>query len=175
LESINKKVKLARSGDKIALVELVQLRKDYLYRIAWSYLQSEHDVYDALQETIIKAFYDIVNLKKPEYFYTWYTRVLINTCKQILQQGKKLVNIEDIRESICTRENSDESKMDIERGLLKLSGEHREVIFMHYMEDLPIKDIALILDLPEGTVKSRIYYGISKLRGFVCERKVQEQ
>lgn len=153
-------------------MELVIQRKDYLYRIAWSYLHSEHEVQDVLQETIVKAFHDVADLRNPEYFYTWYTRILINLCKQSLNHRKKVINIEEIRGKVESAAYNYEDSIDIESSMKKLSQEHREVIFMRYMEDLTVKDIAEILNLPEGTVKSRIYYGICNLRKYIGERVV---
>lgn len=174
MEEMLKKVKRARAGDKAALLELVQNRKERLYRIAWAYLQDEYEVKDALQETIVKAFHDIADLRKPEYFYTWYTRVLINTCKSFLLHRRKVVSLEVMGEETAQREEMPDGRLDVEQGLLRLSEEHREVIVMHYLEDLPVKEVARILGIPEGTVKSRIYYGILSLRQWVGEREVQE-
>lgn len=167
------KVKKARSGDKDALVELVLLRKDQLYRIAWSYFRNEHDSYDVLQETIIKAFHDIVDLRQPEYFYTWYIRILINTCKQLLLRKSKVIDLQEIIPPDAVSGSSDDS-IDLKRAMEQLPQEYKEVIYMRYMEDLTVKDIAAILDLPEGTVKSRIHYGVLKLRDLMGEKGVKK-
>jgi RNA polymerase sigma-70 factor (ECF subfamily) len=164
------KVKEARAGDKDALVELVLLRKDQLYRIAWSYFQNEYDAYDVLQETIAKAFHDIVNLRQPEYFYTWYIRILINTCKQLLLRKAKVIDLQEVIPFDTVSSSSDDS-IDLKRAMAQLPQEYKEIIFMRYMEDLPIKDIAVILDIPEGTVKSRIHYGVLKLRDLIGEKE----
>ena len=164
-------VKKARAGDKEALVYLVLQRKDQLYRIAWSYFQNEHDVCDVLQETIVKAFHDVVVLRQPEYFYTWYIRILINTCKQYIHRKSKVVSLDEAK-TIAVSTNSNDDGIDLAKGMVQLSQEYREIIYMRYMEDLSVKDIAKILEIPEGTVKSRIHYGIDKLREYVGERKV---
>ena len=164
-------VKKARAGNKEALVDLVMQRKDQLYRIAWSYFQNEHDVCDVLQETIVKAFHDIVALKQPEYFYTWYIRILINSCKQNINRKSKVVNLDGAK-TIAVSSNGNDDSIDLAKGMAQLSQEYREIIYMRYMEDLPVKDIAKILEIPEGTVKSRIHYGIGRLREYVGERQV---
>lgn len=151
-------------------------KKDQLYRIAWSYLQNEFDVNDALQETVVKAFRGIVDLKNPEYFYTWYIRILINVCKDILRNKSNVIRFEPIIDAEDADSFGDMEKvMDLRTGMSKLSQEHNEVLFMRYMEDMSIKDIAKVLNLPEGTVKSRIHYGIDKLRLYMKERKVNKK
>lgn len=78
----------------------------------------------------------------------------------------------DEAKTIAVSTNSNDDGIDLAKGMVQLSQEYREIIYMRYMEDLSVKDIAKILEIPEGTVKSRIHYGIDKLREYVGERKV---
>jgi RNA polymerase sigma factor (sigma-70 family) len=131
-------VKKACAGDKDALVGLVLLRKDQLYRIAWSYFRNEHDAYDALQETIVKAFHEIADLRQPEYFYTWYIRILINTCKQLLARKAKVIDLKEII-PLDTVSGSSDDRIDLKRAMARLPNDYKEIIYMRNMEDLTVR------------------------------------
>ena len=82
-------VKQAKKKDKQSFVELIELHKQSMYKIAWSYLHNDEDAADAIQETILKCYEKIEKLKNESYFTTWLTRILINNCKDILQKKKR--------------------------------------------------------------------------------------
>lgn len=171
LEDLLKLVRRAQKGDKNSLVELVMRRKDQLYRIAYSYMGEEQSALDMMQETIVNAFHSIEKLRQPEHFYLWYTRILINNCKDNLRRGKRVTFLNEFKERRTEDPSWSENWLDIKQGLKRLNEEYREVIIMRYMEDLPIKEIAQILGYPEGTVKSRLHYGLKALRKYVGEKE----
>ena len=76
----------ACKGDGDAFAEAILLLQSSLYRVARSYLDSEEDIADAVQETILKAWKGIAGLKQPEYFKTWLIRILINESIRIRRQ-----------------------------------------------------------------------------------------
>ena len=75
---MEKLVKKAKKGDAEAFITLMEQNKQTMKRVAYAYLGNEEDVADALQETILAAFEKLDTLKKPEFFRTWLTRILIN-------------------------------------------------------------------------------------------------
>ena len=79
-------VKRAQRRDMEAFVELMEKHKTGLYKVAKSYLRSEEDVADVMQETVLSAYEHIQELKTVSYFKTWITRILINHCKDLLKQ-----------------------------------------------------------------------------------------
>lgn len=158
-------VKKAQQGDKDALVYLVMQRKEQLYQIAYSYMKDKQKVMDVMQDTILKVFVEIKSLKKHEAFYTWYIRVLLNTCKEHIRRERKVLPLEiDEQSNSMQKPYWIEEWIDIENKLSKLKEEFRKVIVLRYIEDLSIKDIADILECSEGTVKSRLYYGLKELK-----------
>ncbi|HEY9060904.1 MAG TPA: sigma-70 family RNA polymerase sigma factor [Pseudobacteroides sp.] len=165
------KITLAKRGDKGALLDLVLAKKDQLYRIAYSYLKNENDSLDVMQDTLITAFKQIGTLKETKYFYTWYTRILINMCKRVLNDKKKIIMIEELQKNNTCPSNDKESWIDVKNSIEKLKPEFREVVYMRYFEDLSIKDISKVINCPEGTVKSRLYYAIQELKNDILGNK----
>ena len=154
-------VRLAKKGDKDAFVRLIDNNKTSMYRIALSILRNKHDIEDSIQNTIVKSFQNIIYLKKDEYFKTWLIRILINECKNTVSKNKKIVNLDfiDSTESISI----DSSKLELTSAISSLEDDLRIVTTLFYFEDIPQKDISKLLNIPEGTVRSRLSRARSKL------------
>ncbi|XEC94482.1 RNA polymerase sigma factor [Paenibacillus tarimensis] len=157
-----KAVQAAQKGSIEAFTSLIRANEPFMYGIARSILKSDPDAGDAIQETIIKAYNSISKLREPNYFRTWLTRILINECRQIVRRNSKLVPVKDVIEPEGTR-NIYDSSMEMEDLLDGLDPEHKEVIVLYYWEDISIREIAQMLDISEGTVKSRLYRARMKL------------
>lgn len=157
----------AKSGDKAAFSILIDQHRITLYRVAKGILKSDFDVADALQETIISAYNNIGKLKKEEYFKTWIIRILINECKKILKNSKKVVSIEEVNEQSVV--DTYPSDRDTARFINMLEPELKYVIVLYYYEDLSVKEIADILKIPQGTVKSRLQRARGKLLKLMSE------
>ena len=141
---------------------MLNKNKKYLFNIAISILENEEDAGDAIGETIIKAYESIKNLREPKFFKTWITRILINESKKILISRGKVVSIEEYKkEQMSIYQNKE--NIDLKNALMKLSKEHYNVIMLFYYNDLKINEIAEILNIPEGTVKSRLSNAKNKL------------
>ena len=160
-KKIKSKVNLAMEGDKEAFIFLIEENMDFFYRVSKRILQNEYDVEDAVQNMIIKAYENIGDLRNEEYFKTWITRILINECNKILNKRNKIIPVSEI----FALETSDEkiSEIDLKEAIKTLNLEFRIVIELFYFEDLSINDISKILNIPKGTVKSRLSRGKEKL------------
>lgn len=148
-------VALAKKGDKDAFILLIQENKTSLYRVAKAMLKHEADIEDAIQVTIIKAYEKIHKLKKDLYFKTWLIRILINQCNEILRANKKVVSMEKLPEQVGMYEDS-YMDMDIQSAIHSLKDELKAVTVLFYYEDMTTKEIAKLLKIPEGTVRSRL-------------------
>lgn len=154
-------VRLAKKGDKNAFGRLIELNKVSMYRIALSMLKNKEDIEDAIQNSIVKAYEGIICLRKDEFFKTWLIRILINECKSILKSNNKVVHIEEISSDIGIIQ--DFSNIEITSAISSLEEDLRVVTTLFYFEDIPQREIAKILNIPEGTVKSRLSRARSKL------------
>lgn len=90
----------AKNKNPDAFEQLIQPQLQRMYRVAISMLHNEEDAADAIQETVLKCWQKIGQLKSEEYFGTWLTRILINQCKDILKERKKVVPLEEFPELI---------------------------------------------------------------------------
>ncbi|KNF08341.1 RNA polymerase sigma factor SigV [Gottschalkia purinilytica] len=158
-------VKKAKQGDKDALVQLIMLKKQDYYKLAYVYMKNPEDTLDVMQNMIVILYENIGQLKDNSKFYSWSKTILVNCCKNYLRKNKKLISLEYVKEQ-CYEENfqqKDEEVM-IEECLSQLKEKHREVIKLRYFLDLDYKTISNILKIPVGTVKSRIHIGLEKLK-----------
>lgn len=158
-------VKRAKLGDKEPLIKLIMLRRQEYYRLAYVYVGNKEDALDALEDMIVIIYENISKLKKNEAFGTWSKTILVNCCKKILRKTKKIVSIETIEEAaseegIAQKDN----QILLEKHLAKLNEKHQEVIRLRYFLDLEYQAIADILNIPLGTVKSRLTYGLERLK-----------
>lgn len=158
-------IKKAKKGDKEALLKLVMNRKLEYYKLAYVYMKNEEDALDCMQDMIVVLYENIHKLKKNEAFLSWSKTILVNCCKKTLTKNKKIITMEDIKqeETYETNDNSDD-KILLERYLTKLKPIHEEVIRLRYILDLDYDSIADLLQIPLGTVKSRINTGMKNLK-----------
>ncbi len=152
--------RLAKNGDREAFVALMEACKPSLLGVARSLLKNEEDVADAMQNTVLKAFRGIENLKKPQNCKTWLTRILINSCYEILRQ-KETIPLEDyLLEDPAFFQAGAESgwdrALDVRDALEDLSAGDRLILILFYVEDLSQKQIGQAMDISENAVKQRL-------------------
>lgn len=167
-------IKRAMNGDKQAFINIIEEHKIALYKVMKAILQNEDDVCDAMQETLIDIYENIHKLQKEKYFKTWAIRIAINECYHIIRKQKinqdKIVKIQT--ETVAQeKENSSIEKTDIEIAISKLDKDLRVVVVMYYYNNLKVNDIAEVLQIPAGTVKSRL----SRARESLYESLKQEE
>ena len=141
--------------DKTEFTAAVLEAEQTLYRVAKTMLGSEHDCADAAQQAILRAWEQLGTLRNPKYFKTWLTRILINECNAMLRQRQRLAPYEpEIAEAIPTPAPEDHS--DLYAALLALDEKYRLPVVLYYLEGFKTREIASMLGVPEGTVKSRL-------------------
>ena len=162
-------VKKAQKGDTDAFVELMELHKMSLYKVAKSYLKSEEDIADVMQDTILSAYEHIGELKKSAYFKTWITRILIRAAQS---EQKKIVFYSDL-DHVKVPERytgvSLEEKCDLNSAIEQLSEKYRTVIYLKYFSEFTIKEIAFVMNAPEGSVKAYLSRAREELKQILKE------
>lgn len=136
----------------------IDICKEHLYKIAFLYLKNEQNSLDAVSETIYKAYKNIDKLKRREFFNTWITKILINSCKSILKKDKVIyINEYDKTKKdnydILETDFKLSINIDLYTAIDKLNDKFKSIIILKYLEDMTIIQIAEVFDLPEGTVK----------------------
>jgi RNA polymerase sigma-70 factor (ECF subfamily) len=154
----------AKNKNPDAFEQLIQPQLQRMYRVAVSMLQNEDDAADAIQETVLKCWQKIGQLKSDEYFETWLIRILINQCKDILKDRKKIVPLEEFPE--LTHEDyyfTNEWK----KILSNLNERYQIVMELYYVDGFSTKEIARMLHITEVNVRSRMVRGRKQLKQIV--------
>lgn len=168
-------IKKAKKGNKHALLQLVMAERDAYYKLAFTYLGNSHDAMDALEEMIVTLYEKISQLKNETSFYSWSKTILANHCKHVIRRRKKLMLLEDLATVQAEMGNPSseinpyqniEQNLDIQQALLRLNADQRETIELKYFHDLDNQTIARITKVPIGTVKSRIFSSLNKLKEY---------
>jgi len=161
----------AQEGDKDAFVRLIRMSEKSMYQAAKAILQADSDCADAIQETILKAYRSVKSLREPEFFKTWLIRILIHECNRILQHKRNVIPFQTSVER--GEQDPNYSNVELMDAVRSLEKDLRIVIHLYYFCDWPIKEIAEALDLPEGTIKSRLYRAREELkeRLYHCEKR----
>ncbi len=136
--------------EKQDFTDLILKMEHSLYRVAWSILRNDTDCQDAVQETILRAWTRLPSLRRPEYFQTWLTRILIRECCRLRGTANRTVPLELVPEPAAGDGG------DIWRELQNLPEPLRLPTVLHCVEGYRIDEVAKILKLPSGTVKSRL-------------------
>ena len=162
-------IRQAIEGHKESFAVLIKHFEHLLYKVAKSILQSDDDCADAIQEAILKAYKSIDNLREIQFFKTWLIRILINECHNINKVKSKLISIHEIGETACQKSvitNIDDN-IEIQEVITCLENDLKSVVVLYYFEEFSIKEISNMLDIPEGTVKSRLSRARLKLRVYL--------
>ena len=149
-----------------AISEMVQT----LYRVSCSQLSVEADREDAVQETLRRAWEKRASLKNDHHLQTWVIRILINVCHDIRRERLRMIPTEDLTEPVS---NAQTDAADLRECLFQLDERERIPIILHYIEGYEVKQIAAILRIPQGTVKSRLDRGRRQLKD-ICREEVFE-
>ena len=150
------RVKKAKEGDVEETANLIMYYTKSMYRLAFSILKNEDEIYDAISNTTVIVFEKISTLKKEEFFKTWLMRILINECYKIYNLNKKVVYLETANQESELVYNDTYIDYEIRNLVKELNPEFKEVVILYYFEDFSVKEIAQSLDIAEGTVKSRL-------------------
>lgn len=138
-----------------------------LYRTAWAILGNEADAGDAVQETTIRAYRAFDQLKGGAVaFPAWIRRILVNTCTQIIRKRTRVIPVE--RPEDLSDERAAEMELsldgDVWDAVRGLDERYRAVVVLRFLNDMQLEDIATALDIPLGTVKSRLHTALKLLR-----------
>lgn len=136
-----------------------------LYHVAKTILWQDSDCEDAVQEAILKAYTNLSKLRNEDFFKTWLVRILINECYKIRLKSKAQVPYEEYME----KEEAPNQLQDsgIRSAVLSLPEKQRMPVVLFYVEGYSVTEIARILHVPEGTVKSRLSAARKQLKDFL--------
>lgn len=156
----------SKNGNKEAFEKLMLLHGEQLYRTAFLYTGNREDALDVVQDTVYKAYLGLYKLKKNQYFLTWVTKILIHTSYSILKKKEITVSKQDIVDQ--TSVDLDQ-RIDLIQAVGRLKDKYKDAIILFYFLDLPISEIASIMNIPKNTVKTYLFRGKKKLKEMLEE------
>ena len=144
---------------------------------------------DLVQDVLLRAWKGLAKFRQSSQFSTWLYRIAFNVAsdrrKALAKMRSRNISVEDdqlenLADDAITRESDSQPSLTqmhyqdlMQRGLAKLSEDHRSVLVLHDLEELPQKDIAEILSIPVGTVKSRLFHARSAIKKFLEAQGVE--
>ena len=161
-------VERARDGDDVAFTELVDMDGDLCYSIAYRILRDVERAQDAVQQAFLLAWRELPRLRDPERFEVWLHRLLVNACYEEHRRHRRWTSriralpFDGPVSADPTVSIDDRDALD--RAFLRLTPQHRAVFVLHHHAGLPLAEIAEIVGVPIGTVKSRLHHAIRSLR-----------
>jgi len=161
---------LAQRGDREAFASIAFELSDRLMGLAHRILRDHGAAEEAVQVALLRIWRDLPSLRDPDAVDAWAARILVRACQDSLRQAR--------RSGRPLRMLPDEGRIDdsssqfadheeLERAFASLSTDHRAVVVLHYYRDLPLADIATLLHVPIGTVRSRLHYARRALRSAI--------
>jgi RNA polymerase sigma-70 factor, ECF subfamily len=159
-----KLVKKAIKGNKKAFEELLILHSEQLYRTAYLYVGNREDALDIVQETAYKGLLAVGQLRDERFFLTWLTRIMIHCAYDVLKKKKKEISVDQLIELSSAKEEKRDVSLDLVNAIDRLSEHYRNAVILFYYQDLPISEVAKVMNIPENTVKTYLFRGKNELK-----------
>lgn len=151
-------IEKCQNGDKEAFRYLVEGYQKQAVAHAVAIVGNREDALDAVQEAFIDAFQAIKRFDTARRFYPWFYVLLRNRCFKMTAKKRPADNVEETEIFAPQSDLSNEESFGLESALLALSNEDRELITLKYLDGLSYEELSELLQIPRGTVMSRLYY-----------------
>jgi len=181
-------VRLVRGGETDAFAEVVRRVQRPAYRLAFRITRHAEDADDVVQESLVKAYQALDRFQLGRALSPWILTIVARTALSSLRQGKRRATISlddpgpEGQGSLAERSADPaadpgwwEQRLDVERGFARLSEEHRVILALRVEADLPDALIAETLDVPVGTVMSRLARAREALMEQMAQTKKDER
>jgi RNA polymerase sigma-70 factor (ECF subfamily) len=155
-------VSRATSGDEAAFADLVRRHERKVYNLAFRMLGREEDARDAAQDTFVSCYRRLSGFRGEAQFSTWLHRIAVNACYDVLRRRRGTVlPLEDAPEPTPQADHADAAAaaVDVQRALQDIAFDYRAVLVLYDIQGWAYEEVAGILDVPLGTVKSRLHRG----------------
>ncbi|TCT17244.1 RNA polymerase sigma (SigW) subunit [Melghiribacillus thermohalophilus] len=177
---IKQKIQQVKKGDQSAFEEIVSFYQNKVFQICYRMLGNSHEAEDAAQETFVRAYMNIHSFDEKRKFSTWLYRIATNLSIDRIRKKKPDCFLDaEIKGSdgltmysqMSTDQRLPEEEVEsmelqdyIQKQILSLPPKYRSVIVLRYVDELSLQEISEVLDMPIGTVKTRIHRGREALR-----------
>lgn len=165
---------------------LVERWQPRIYRLAYRYFNSYDEAHEITQKTFIRVYKKLHSLDDHAAFPAWIYRIAHNLCRDEAKRAgrrrsksMKELNKPPVATSVSGNPEQPlqqkELGLILQKALQQLPAEQRIVVIMKEYEELKFREIAEVLELPESTVKSRMYYGLRSLRGIFDQWNIKKE
>lgn len=184
-------VKRVRSGDQRAFKLLVERYQRKVYAVALGMLKNREDARDVSQEAFVKVYKYLEHFKGDSSFYTWLYRITVNLCIDVIRKrgggsGQEAVEFDDSlahdtsearlgalgsrlgtnpQKSALRRELAEK----IQEALAAVPEKHRAILLLREVEGMSYEELARTLEIPKGTVMSRLFHARAKVQKILSE------
>ena len=157
-------IKRCQQGDYDAFRHLVEHYQKRAVAHANAILFDRNDAEDAVQEAFIDAFKAIGTFDTSRTFYQWFYVLLRNRCYKLTAKRRPSESIEDVQLLSTKSGTADDTRLELEKALRSLTREEREIVSLKYFTGLSYDELATYLEIPRGTVMSRLFYARQRLQ-----------
>ncbi len=175
-------------GDSTAYRGLVEKYQTRVFAMVYGMVRNREDARDITQDAFVKAYKNLKNFRLESSFYTWLYRIAMNLAIDHTRKQKRqatsgfdeAIGAKDADGSIAEIHHQDSPRKSLERkqlyGLImtaldKLPAEQKQIVLLREVEGLSYKEISDVMEIPEGTVMSRLYYARKKLQKLLAEQR----
>ena len=156
-----------RCGDRDAQRALYEAHVDALFPVAQRLTGNAADAADCVQDVFVQALTHMDTFSGKSTLATWLYRITVNQALQLLRQRKRTaakLRVLPVSASVPPADDAVDTQLDVEGALAAVSDEDRAIVILRYQQGLPYAEIAEVLDLPAGTVASRLNRARARLR-----------
>jgi RNA polymerase sigma-70 factor (ECF subfamily) len=171
-------VRRAQRGDQDAFASLtgpVVARLDAAARLI---LRDGELARDAVQDSMVRAWRDLPGLRDPDRFQPWLHRLTVNACLDVARRRRRRsVEVEltpIVMPSVADATAEFAERELIDDALRRLEPEFRAVVVLHYFLGMPLQDVAVLLRIPVGTVKSRLHRSLRSMRVTLEQAEIED-
>lgn len=175
-------IRRVQFGDVAAFEDLVNAYKQKAYYVALGFVGNHEDALDLSQDAFVKAFKAIKTFDLNSPFFPWFYKIIKNHCLNYIKKNQRVRNdsLEELEEETFAQFEDDkptprdqyeegETRLNLWRAIDRLKPDFREIIIMKHFHNLSYKEIAEALNIPIGTVMSRLFNARQELRELMTE------
>ncbi|WP_416827355.1 RNA polymerase sigma factor [Ectobacillus polymachus] len=158
-QDLHELIQRAKKGKEDAFAKLVTMYKGEVFRHAYAMVNDRMEAEDIAQEAFLKAYVSLPRLENEYAFVSWLTRIVTNLCYDRLKKMNKSKIVSSEEEMLNASSDDMEqtqTRLTIQEAMQRLSLEHRTVLILKDVQGYSYDEIAAIIHVPVGTVKSRL-------------------
>jgi RNA polymerase sigma-70 factor (ECF subfamily) len=166
LDSDHELIELANRGDSAAFEALYHRYRDWVYRLAWRFTGNRADALDVLQETFAYLLGKFPGFELTAAMTTFLYPVVKHTSLAIRRKNRRFASDDEVLGELAAPvpQETERSRSELAAVLAGVTEAQREILLMRFVDGMSLKEIASSLEIPLGTVKSRLHHALRKLR-----------